>query len=137
MGDELKKCSRCGCILESSDENTGTCFGCLLLGGLPDDEQAERTLQDTLVTAQALSDDLKKTAMKEAEVRVSEAELNFLRRELESEGVEDRDFYINRATLDWFETRHIEPHLITLLRNGIGQREEMDIEWFDPDDDLP
>ena len=35
----------------------------------------ERTLQDTLVTAQALSDDLKKTAMKEAEIRVSEAEV--------------------------------------------------------------
>ena len=35
----------------------------------------ERTLQDTLVTAQALSDDLKKTAMKEAEVKVSEAEV--------------------------------------------------------------
>ena len=35
----------------------------------------ENTLRDTLVTAQALSDDLKKTAMKEAEVRVSEAEL--------------------------------------------------------------
>lgn len=35
----------------------------------------EKTLQDTLVMAQTLSDDLKKTAMREAEVRVSEAEL--------------------------------------------------------------
>jgi cell division initiation protein len=35
----------------------------------------ERTLQDTLVTAQAISDDLKKTAMKEAEVRISESEV--------------------------------------------------------------
>ena len=36
----------------------------------------ERTLQDTLVTAQAISDDLKKTAMKEAEVRISESEVS-------------------------------------------------------------
>ncbi len=35
----------------------------------------EKTLQETLVTAQALSEDLKKTAMREAEVRVTEAEL--------------------------------------------------------------
>jgi len=35
----------------------------------------EKTLQDTLVTAQTLSEDLKKTAMREAEVRVTEAEL--------------------------------------------------------------
>ncbi len=35
----------------------------------------EKTLQDTLVTAQAVSDDLRRTAVKESEVRVSEAEL--------------------------------------------------------------
>jgi len=35
----------------------------------------EKTLQHTLVTAQTLSDDLKKTAMREAEVRVGEAEV--------------------------------------------------------------
>jgi cell division initiation protein len=35
----------------------------------------EKALQDTLLTAQSLSEDLKKTAMREAEVRVSEAEV--------------------------------------------------------------
>ncbi len=35
----------------------------------------EKTLKDTLVTAQALSEDLKKTAVKEAEVLISEAEV--------------------------------------------------------------
>lgn len=35
----------------------------------------EKALQNTLVTAQVLSDDLKKTAIREAEVRVGEAEL--------------------------------------------------------------
>ena len=35
----------------------------------------EKTLKDTLVTAQALSEDLKKTAVKEAEVVLSEAEV--------------------------------------------------------------
>lgn len=35
----------------------------------------EKRLQDTLVTAQALSEDLKRTAMREAEVMVSQAEI--------------------------------------------------------------
>ncbi|MCP3983986.1 MAG: DivIVA domain-containing protein [bacterium] len=35
----------------------------------------EKTLQDTLVTAQTMSDDLKKTAVREAELRVGEAEV--------------------------------------------------------------
>ncbi len=37
--------------------------------------QTEKLLQDTLVTAQTLSEDLKRTAMKESEVMVSEAEV--------------------------------------------------------------
>ena len=37
--------------------------------------QNEKILQDTLVTAQTLSEDLKRTAMKESEVLVSEAEV--------------------------------------------------------------
>ena len=36
---------------------------------------AEHTLQETLVTAQAMSEDLKKTAMKESELMISEAEV--------------------------------------------------------------
>jgi cell division initiation protein len=35
----------------------------------------ERTLQDTLTTAQTVSDQLRRTAIKEAEVKVSEAEV--------------------------------------------------------------
>jgi len=37
--------------------------------------QNEKLLQDTLVTAQTLSEDLKRTAMKESEVMVSQAEV--------------------------------------------------------------
>jgi cell division initiation protein len=37
--------------------------------------QNEKILQETLITAQTLSEDLKRTAMKEAEVLVSEAEV--------------------------------------------------------------
>jgi cell division initiation protein len=37
--------------------------------------RCEKTLQDTLVTATALSEDLKRTAMREAELQVSEAEV--------------------------------------------------------------
>ncbi len=35
----------------------------------------EKTLQETLITAQALSEDLKKTALKESELLISEAEV--------------------------------------------------------------
>ena len=60
---------------------------------------------------------------------VSEAQLAFMRSQLEEEGVEDQDYYINGATLDLFESRGADPILVTLLRQALSTRDDMDIRW--------
>jgi len=60
---------------------------------------------------------------------VGEAQLAFMRSQLEEEGAEDQDYYINQATLDLFESRSADPALVTLLRQALGTREDMDIRW--------
>ena len=49
--------------------------------------------------------------------------------QLEEESLEDRDYYINRVTVDAFETRGADPELIAVLRRGLGDRDEMEIRW--------
>jgi hypothetical protein len=60
---------------------------------------------------------------------ISETQLQALMSQLEEESLEDTDYYINRATLDMFEERGVDPGLVTLLRNALGDREDMDIRW--------
>lgn len=56
-------------------------------------------------------------------------ELQFLFDQLEEEGVEDQDYYIDRTTLEWFEEHDADLHLTVLLREALGGREGMDIRW--------
>jgi hypothetical protein len=60
---------------------------------------------------------------------ITEAQLQFLVAQLEEESLEDTDYYINAATLDMFEEKGADASLITLLRNALGDREDMDIRW--------
>lgn len=60
---------------------------------------------------------------------IGEDHLAFMHNQLEEEGVEDQDYYINGATLDLFESRGADPVLVTLLRQALGTREDMDIRW--------
>jgi len=60
---------------------------------------------------------------------ITEAQLQVLVDQLEEESLEDTDYYINRATLDLFEERGLDAGLLTLLRNALGGREDMDIRW--------
>ena len=60
---------------------------------------------------------------------ISEEQLQFLVGELEEESRDDRDYYINRATLDMFEEDGADPELVAVLRQALGPREEMEIEW--------
>jgi processive 1,2-diacylglycerol beta-glucosyltransferase len=60
---------------------------------------------------------------------ISEAQLKVLMDQLEEEGAEDQDYYIDGATLDWFEDEDIEPALTALLRKALGSREGMEIRW--------
>lgn len=60
---------------------------------------------------------------------ITEEQLQVLVDALEEESVEDRDYYINRATVDILEGRGADPSLVGMLRAALGDREDMDIRW--------
>lgn len=60
---------------------------------------------------------------------ITEAQLRFLRDQLEEESLQDVDYYINEATLDMFAGRGADNELLELLRQALGTRKEMEIFW--------
>lgn len=60
---------------------------------------------------------------------ITEAQLQFLIDQLEEESRTDRDYYINRDTLDLFQGQGIDHALLTILQQALGTRQEMEIEW--------
>jgi len=60
---------------------------------------------------------------------ITEAQLQFLMDQLEEESTEDKDYYINQAKLDLFEERGADADLLALLRQALGTREDIEIEW--------
>jgi processive 1,2-diacylglycerol beta-glucosyltransferase len=60
---------------------------------------------------------------------ITQADLRFLRDQLEEETLEDQDYYIDPATLVWFEEQDADPGLVALLRKALGDREGMEIRW--------
>ena len=60
---------------------------------------------------------------------VTEEQFQFLLDNLEEESTDDQDYYLNQATLDMLEGAGSDPDLMAILRQGMGNREEMDIRW--------
>lgn len=60
---------------------------------------------------------------------INEAQLAFLQKQMEEESLEDRDYYINTATIDMFESAGADASLLDLLRKAMTGREEMTILW--------
>jgi hypothetical protein len=60
---------------------------------------------------------------------ITEGELQFLVDQLEEEYDEDRDYYLNAGMIDILEQKGADPELISLIRNAIGDREGVEIEW--------
>jgi processive 1,2-diacylglycerol beta-glucosyltransferase len=60
---------------------------------------------------------------------ITDDQLQYLIDQLEEESATDTDYYLNTATLDMFVEKGIDPQLLTVLREALGPREEMDIEW--------
>ena len=60
---------------------------------------------------------------------ISEEDLTFMQNDMEEESLEDTEYYINQATVDWFETQGASPGLVALLRKGLGSNDDMDIRW--------
>lgn len=60
---------------------------------------------------------------------ISDEDLRFLQADLEEESLEDTDYYINQATVDWFESQGADPAMVSMLRKALGGKEDMDIRW--------
>ena len=60
---------------------------------------------------------------------IDEDQLQFIVDQLEEEHDQDKDYYIDAATLEMFEEKGCDPELLELLRKALGDEDEMDIEW--------
>jgi hypothetical protein len=60
---------------------------------------------------------------------ITEADLKVLADHLEEESLEDRDYYIDRATIDVIADGQATEHLLTLLRKAVGSSEGIEIRW--------
>ena len=60
---------------------------------------------------------------------INEKQLQFLKEELVEEDSTDQDYYINRDQLDQFEKKGGDKTLIQMLRDALGNRDDMDIIW--------
>ena len=89
----------------------------------------ERSIQETLVTAQQMVEDLKRTAAKEAEVTVSEANLRAERTLDEAESKR------SQLLMELTEMRRLRSRLASELRVSLRRYEEL-IDSFDEADAL-
>jgi hypothetical protein len=60
---------------------------------------------------------------------INDTQLQFLLDQLEEEGLADQDYAVTPLLLDMFESEGADPELVALLRNGLGDREEIEILW--------
>lgn len=61
--------------------------------------------------------------------QISEAQLQYLIDNLEEEWLEDQDYAITPLLLQNFEEKGADAELVSLLRNALGGREEIEIIW--------
>lgn len=60
---------------------------------------------------------------------ITEPDLQVLVGGLEEESREDRDYYINAATIDLLADGRASDHLVELLRAALGTEEGVEIRW--------
>jgi len=60
---------------------------------------------------------------------ITEADLQVLVDALEEESLDDRDYYIDAATIDLVADGRAGDHLVTLLRSALGAKDGVDIRW--------
>jgi processive 1,2-diacylglycerol beta-glucosyltransferase len=60
---------------------------------------------------------------------ITETQLQFLIDQLEEEWLEDNDYCITTLLLDVFEADAADPELVSLLRNALAGRDEVNIVW--------
>lgn len=60
---------------------------------------------------------------------ITEEQLQFLIDQFEEESIDDHDYYINEDELANFQEAGADEALLTLLRNALNGRFEMEIRW--------
>jgi processive 1,2-diacylglycerol beta-glucosyltransferase len=60
---------------------------------------------------------------------ITDADLQVLIDALEEESADDRDYYINAATIDLLGDGRATDHLLHLLRSALGTKEGVEIRW--------
>jgi hypothetical protein len=61
--------------------------------------------------------------------RISEEELQFLIDNLEEENLTDKDYYINRATLDLLREKGMSKALAKLIESALGGSDDIEISY--------
>ena len=61
--------------------------------------------------------------------KITDEQLQFLIDHLEEESSEDRDYYINQATVEMFKEKGADRDLVTLLEKALEGEEGVEIEW--------
>jgi hypothetical protein len=60
---------------------------------------------------------------------INDAQLKFLVEQLEEEHDDDKDYFVDRDTLELLSDNGADPELLALLEKGMGDDDEMDIAW--------
>lgn len=60
---------------------------------------------------------------------ISPAQLHFLNEQLEEESLIDRDYYIDRATIDLLREAGADEELANLLEQALGDRDGVEVRW--------
>lgn len=60
---------------------------------------------------------------------ITDAQFQVLVDELEEESPEDKDYYIDRDTVDMLDEDGADPALVAVLRTALAGREGIDITW--------
>ncbi len=60
---------------------------------------------------------------------ITDADLQVLVDRLEEESLEDKDYFIDRATIDLLADGRATDHLVGLLRRALGSSDGVDIRW--------
>ncbi len=61
--------------------------------------------------------------------RISEADLQFLKEQLEEESLADQDYYLRRETIEQFAQEGGPAHLLEVLRGGLRHDNSLEIRW--------
>jgi hypothetical protein len=62
---------------------------------------------------------------------ISEADLEFMKSQMEEEGEDDHDYYIHSSLLEKWQDQGADPSLLSLLSKAMAGREDINIRWED------